>query len=90
MPTARLKSLEEAQKLAAAPPPSSATELPRPRRFLTADEAVEFLGLGGKSALAYLAMQPDPPPFVRLTARRKVFDLADLQAWAEARKTNRK
>lgn len=64
-----------------------APELPRPRRFLTADEAIEFLGLRGRTALNYLHMQPDGPPFVRLTARSRVYDLVDLQAWAEARKT---
>lgn len=65
-------------------------ELPKPQRYLTAAEAIQFLGLGSKSALTYLHNQPDGPPFVRLTARRRVYALADLMAWAEARKTNRK
>lgn len=68
--------------------PEPALELPRPQRFLTADEAIKFLGLRSKSSLAYLHNQPDGPPFVRLTARRRVYCLKDLQAWVEARKTN--
>jgi predicted DNA-binding transcriptional regulator AlpA len=70
------------------PTTTPAPELPKPRRFLTADEAVEFLGLRSKTSLVYLHSKPDGPPFVRLTARRRVYDLADLQAWAETRKTN--
>lgn len=66
-----------------------ALELPKPRRFLTAAEAVEFLGLRNKAGLAYLAAQPDPPPFVRLTQRRRVYDLVDLQSWAASRKTSK-
>jgi len=71
------------------PLPPSPQELPKPQRFLTADEAVHFLGLRSKSALSYLHNQPDGPPFVRLTARRRVYALADLMAWAEARKTSK-
>jgi hypothetical protein len=67
-----------------------APELPKPRRFLTAAEAVEFLGLRNKAGLAYLHAQPDGPPFVRLTTRRRVYDLADLQTWAASRKTSKK
>lgn len=71
--------------LATPPPP----ELPKPQRFLTADEAVIFLGLRSKAALAYLHAQPDGPPFVRLSKRRKVYALVDLVAWAETRKMTR-
>jgi len=65
-------------------------ELPKAQRFLNSDEAVSFLGLRSKSALAYLHAQPDGPPFVRLTARRRVYALVDLMAWAESRKTSTK
>ncbi len=65
-------------------------ELPKPQRFLTADEAVTFLGLRSKASLNYLHNGPDGPPFVRLTARSRVYSLGDLQAWAEGRKTTRK
>ncbi|MDP2875988.1 MAG: hypothetical protein Q8O00_07375 [Holophaga sp.] len=65
-------------------------ELPKPQRYLTADEAIQFLGLRSKSALVYLHAQPDGPPFVRLTARRRVYCLVDLMAWAEARKTSKR
>ena len=70
-------------------PTTLSGELPKPRRFLTADEAVEFLGLRSKASLVYLHAGPDGPPFVRLTARRRVYDLADLQAWAATRKTTK-
>ena len=72
------------------PPPSPTLELPKPQRYLTANEAIHFLGLRNKSALVYLHNQPDPPPFVRLTARRRVYCLADLMAWAESRKTSKR
>jgi hypothetical protein len=72
------------------PTPTPAPELPKPQRYLTADEAIHFLGLRSKSALAYLHNQPDGPPFVRLTARRRVYCLVDLMAWAEARKTSKR
>jgi predicted DNA-binding transcriptional regulator AlpA len=65
-------------------------ELPKPQRYLTADEAIQFLGLRSKSSLSYLHAQPDGPPFIRLTARRRAYALVDLMAWAESRKTNRK
>ncbi len=65
-------------------------ELPKPQRFLTANEAIQFLGLRSKSSLAYLHAQPDGPPFVRLTARRRVYSLTDLITWAESRKTSKK
>lgn len=68
-------------------PVSPPAELPKPRRFLTTDEAVQFLGLRGKSALKYLHQQPDPPPCIRLSARNRVYDLADLQEWASNRKS---
>jgi len=65
-------------------------ELPKPQRFLTADEAVTFLGLRSKASLNYLHNGPDGPPFVRLTTRSRVYSLADLQVWAESRKTTKK
>lgn len=65
-------------------------ELPKPQRYLTAAEAIQFLGLRSKAALTYLHAQPDGPPFVRLTARRRVYALVDLMAWAESRKTSKK
>jgi len=70
--------------------PAPLPELPKPQRFLTADEAIHFLGLRSKSALAYLHNGPDGPPFVRLTSRRRVYCLVDLMAWAEARKTSKR
>ena len=70
----------------AAPKP----ELPKPQRFLTAAEAVTFLGLRSKASLNYLHNGPDGPPFVRLTARSRVYSLADLQVWAQSRKTTKK
>jgi len=65
-------------------------ELPKPQRFLTADEAIYLLGLGSRSALAYLHAQPDGPPFIFLSKRRRVYSLTDLIAWAESRKTSKK
>jgi len=70
--------------------PTPTPELPKPQRYLTPDEAIHFLGIRNKSALHYLHQQPDGPPFVRLTARRRVYCLADLMAWAEARKTSKR
>ena len=67
-----------------------APELPKPRRFLNPDEAVSFLGLRSRAALAYLLRGEDPPPCVQLSARNRVFDLEDLRTWAEGRKTSRK
>jgi predicted DNA-binding transcriptional regulator AlpA len=72
------------------PEPERLPELPKPQRYLTAEEAIQFLGLRNKSALFYLHCQPDGPPFVRLTARRRVYALADLVAWAESRKSSKK
>ena len=75
------------------PDPSTnipAPELRKPQRFLSADEAVEFLGLRSKASLNYLHNGPDGPPFVRLTSRNRVYSLPDLQVWAESRKSNRK
>lgn len=69
-----------------AEPNTPTPELPKPRRFLNPDEAVAFLGLRSRSALAYLSRGDDPPPCVQLSARNRVYDLGDLQAWAEARK----
>jgi predicted DNA-binding transcriptional regulator AlpA len=66
--------------------PTPAPELPKPRRFLNPDEAVAFLGLRSRSALAYLHRGENPPPCVMLSVRNRVYDLADLQAWADARK----
>lgn len=68
--------------------PAPAPELPKPQRYLTADEAVAFLGLRSKASLNYLHNGEDGPPFVRLTTRNRVYCLADLQAWAETRKTS--
>jgi len=70
--------------------PTPKPELPKPQRFLTADEAVTFLGLRSKASLNYLHNGPDGPPFVRLTTRSRVYCLADLQVWAESRKTTKK
>jgi predicted DNA-binding transcriptional regulator AlpA len=70
--------------------PAPAPELPKPQRFLTADEAVVFLGLRSRASLAYLHNGEDGPPFVRLTARSRVYSLPDLQAWAQSRKATKK
>lgn len=70
--------------------PTPTPELPKPQRYLTAEEAIHFLGLRSKSALFYLHNQPDGPPFVKLSQRRRVYCLADLMAWAEARKTSKR
>lgn len=72
---------------AATPEPSTILGLPKPERFLTRDETVRFLGLRSRSSLAYLLGQPDPPPYIQLTKRIKVFPLRGLIAWAEARLT---
>lgn len=66
-------------------PATPAPELPKPQRYITADECVRFLGLRNKSALTYLLAQPEPPPFIQLTSRSKVFSVPALVAWAEAR-----
>lgn len=71
-------------------PDSLSSELPKPQRYLSANEARQFLGLRTKSALAYLHLQPDGPPYIPLTARNKIYCLADLVAWAESRKTTKK
>jgi len=65
-------------------------ELPKPQRYLTPEEAVQFLGLRNKASLNYLHAGPDGPPFIPLTKRTRSYCLADLQAWAEARKTSKK
>jgi len=65
-------------------------ELPKPQRYLTAEEAVQFLGLRNKAALKYLHASPDGPPFIRLTQRTRSYCLADLQAWAATRKETKK
>ena len=70
--------------------PTPAPELPKPRRFLNPDEAVTFLGLRSRAALAYLLRGENPPPCVQFSARNRVFDLEDLRAWAESLKTGRK
>ena len=64
--------------------------LPKPQRFLTANEVVAFLGLRSKASLNYLHNGPDGPPFVRLTSRSRAYCLADLQLWADGRKATRK
>ncbi|WP_291271875.1 hypothetical protein [Geothrix sp.] len=63
-----------------------ALELPKAQRHLTDDEAVIFLGLKSKGALQRLHKLKIGPPCVMLSARRRSYCLADLQAWAEARK----
>jgi len=65
-------------------------ELPKPERYLTSDELIQFLGLRNRSALSYLLTQPDPPPFIRLTKRTRAFPLRPVMAWAEARMTTKK
>ena len=64
--------------------------LPMPVRFLSADEARQFLGLKKLSALSYLHDQPDPPPSIPLSERRRIYALPDLIAWVERRKTSSK
>lgn len=68
---------------------TSKLELPKPQRYLTADEAWQFLGLKSRLALNYLHSLPDGPPFIHLTKRKRSYNLADLQAWAQARKTTK-
>ena len=70
--------------------PTTRLELPRLQRYLTPEEAVQFLGLRNRAALNYLHGGPDGPPFISLTKRTRSYCLTDLQAWAEARKTTKK
>ena len=67
--------------------PTTAPELPKPERYLTSAEVIQFLGLRSKSALTYLLAQPDGPPFIRLTKRTRAFPFRPLVAWAESRIT---
>ena len=69
---------------------STRLELPKLQRYLTPEEAVQFLGLRNRAALNYLHAGPDGPPFIPLTKRTRSYCLADLQAWAQARKTTTK
>jgi hypothetical protein len=69
---------------------TTALELPKPQRYLTPEEAVQFLGLRSKASLNYLHRGPDGPPYIALTKRTRSYCLADLLAWSQARKTTKK
>jgi predicted DNA-binding transcriptional regulator AlpA len=55
-----------------------------PRRKLATPEAAAYVGLG-KSTLDKLRLTGGGPKFITL-GRRVVYDVADLDAWAESRK----
>ena len=62
-------------------------ELPKPERYLTRAEVIEYLGLRSNSSLTYLLAQDDPPPHIRLTKRNLAFPFRPLVDWAARRVT---
>ena len=56
--------------------------------YISEAEAVKFLGLRSRSSLTYLHKQPDAPPFIQITSRKRVYALTDLMAWMESRRVS--
>lgn len=54
--------------------------LPQPRRCVSPQGAALYLGLRSVRALDQLE---DPPQFIRISKRVRVFDLADLDQWLD-------
>lgn len=62
---------------------ASATPYVPPSRKLTTSEAAAYLQVAA-STLCKLRLTGGGPVFMKLGARRVVYDLADLEAWAAA------
>ena len=77
---------EKSDDSALGSPSENIDTLPKPQRCLSAEEAAQFLSLPDKESLAYLHGQPDGPPFIQLSLRKKIYCLQDLIGWLETRK----
>lgn len=54
------------------------------KRFLSRDEAAQFLGLRPQT-LANLSWRNEGPPFIRLSERCVRYDLIELISWMKSR-----
>lgn len=56
-------------------------------RYLTSIEAAKHLRLSERT-LSYLRAQSGGPPFIAISRRRIVYDVAELDRWARSRQFN--
>lgn len=74
----------EASRPAAETTPSR----PQASRFLTTEEVAQLLRVDASSVRRWRAGRPQQgPPFIRLSERVVLYDVDDLHAWLDARRT---
>jgi hypothetical protein len=61
------------------------SNLPAPARRLRRREAASYIGVS-EGFLEKAAVRGDGPPYVRVSARLVVYEVADLDAWMAARR----
>lgn len=58
-------------------------------RWYSTDELAEMLGIDASSLRRWRTTEPlQGPPFVRLSARRTIYNAADVEAWLRARRVD--
>lgn len=58
-------------------------------RWYSTDELAAMLGIDASSLRRWRTTEPlQGPPFVRLSARRTIYNAADVEAWLQARRVD--
>jgi predicted DNA-binding transcriptional regulator AlpA len=60
-----------------------------PVRWYSTDQLAQMLGIDASSLRRWRTTEPlQGPPFVRLSARRTIYNAADVEAWLKVRRVD--